>query len=290
MSIDRMPLTDRNADDFASLDDINDAYHAINSLKESALDRTESLPELTTGSDSAGDRGLQWRLTASDWLRFWWDNANALFKISNQAGALQKIAFANGTEATHGVTKGQLDALQSNLDTVADQLNHVEPPGVIKLFAGASAPGGFLLCAGQAVSRTTYGVLFSAIGDVYGAGDGSSTFNIPDLRGRFPLGKDDMGGTAANRVTSASNGGTNASSLGGNGGEETHTLSISELPGHTHDIIIPSADGSSVSSGVSSGLWEGDNSIPNTPSGSTGGGEPHNIMPPWLALNYIIKI
>ena len=60
--------------------------------------------------------------------------------------------------------------------------------GMIFAYAGASAPTGFLLCDGSAVSRTTYAGLFSLIGTTYGAGDGSTTFNVPDLRGRFAIG------------------------------------------------------------------------------------------------------
>ena len=71
------------------------------------------------------------------------------------------------------------------------------PSGTVLPFAGTTAPIGFLLCSGQAVSRSTYPDLFAAIGTTYGAGDGSTTFNVPDLRGRVPAGKDDMGGGAA---------------------------------------------------------------------------------------------
>ena len=74
------------------------------------------------------------------------------------------------------------------------------PTGVVQPFAGSTAPSGWLLCAGQAVSRSTYADLFSAIGTTYGAGDGSTTFGLPDLRGRVVAGEDDMGGTAANRL------------------------------------------------------------------------------------------
>ena len=64
------------------------------------------------------------------------------------------------------------------------------PPGMVLPFAGAAAPEGFLLCDGSAVSRTTYGDLFAAIGTAYGAGDGSTTFNLPDLRGRVAAGRE----------------------------------------------------------------------------------------------------
>ena len=74
------------------------------------------------------------------------------------------------------------------------------PAGCVMPYAGATAPDGWLLCHGQAVSRTTYADLFGAIGTAYGPGDGSTTFNLPDLRGRVAAGRDDMGGTDAGRL------------------------------------------------------------------------------------------
>lgn len=75
------------------------------------------------------------------------------------------------------------------------------PAGATMQYAGASAPAGWLLCSGQAVSRTTYAGLFAAIGSAFGAGDGSTTFNLPDLRGRSPLGSGT--GTFAEAVAAA---------------------------------------------------------------------------------------
>ena len=74
--------------------------------------------------------------------------------------------------------------------------------GSLIAFAGATAPQGYVLCDGRAVSRTTYSALFRTIGTTYGAGDGSTTFTVPDLRGRALFGADAMGGTAAGRSSS----------------------------------------------------------------------------------------
>lgn len=90
--------------------------------------------------------------------------------------------------------------------------------GSIYMFAGSTAPSGFLMCDGSAVSRSTYADLFDEIGTTYGNGDGSSTFNLPDLVGRVIIG------------TSLSH------SLGDAGGEETHTLLSAEIPVHGHSI------------------------------------------------------
>ncbi|HEX5676413.1 MAG TPA: phage tail protein, partial [Alcanivorax sp.] len=98
-------------------------------------------------------------------------------------------------------------------------------------------PNGWLFCDGRAVSRTTYAALFTAIGTKYGAGDGSTTFNLPDLRGRVPAGRDNMGGTAANRLTTAGSG-VDGVALGAAGGSETHVLTGLQMPSHSHSIRV----------------------------------------------------
>jgi microcystin-dependent protein len=94
----------------------------------------------------------------------------------------------------------------------------MEPAGVVLPFAGSTAPQGYLLCDGGAVSRTDYADLFAAIGTVYGAGDGATTFNVPDLSGRVVLGV------------------SQSHALGSTGGEAVHTLTEQELPAHTHTV------------------------------------------------------
>lgn len=94
-----------------------------------------------------------------------------------------------------------------------------EPAGIIMPFAGTVAPQGYLLCDGSAVDRTTYATLFDVIGTTFGSGDGSSTFNLPDLSGRVPLGV------------------SSTHLLGSTGGSETVTLTESELPAHVH--VVP---------------------------------------------------
>jgi microcystin-dependent protein len=101
--------------------------------------------------------------------------------------------------------------------------------GVIEDFAGATAPAGTLLCYGQAISRTTYAGLFAALGTAHGAGDGSTTFNLPDLRDRATIGKGDMGGPAANRITSAVSG-IDTTVLGVAGGAQSKTANVSSIP------------------------------------------------------------
>jgi microcystin-dependent protein len=104
------------------------------------------------------------------------------------------------------------------------------PLGVALPYFGMTAPSSaFALPSGQAISRTTYANLFALFGTTYGTGDGSTTFNIPDLRGYMLAGKDDMGGSAANRITNGGSGIT-GTTLGATGGLETHTLTTAQLP------------------------------------------------------------
>lgn len=171
-------------------------------------------------------------------------------------------------------------------DTTIAALNQGQtPPGTVLPYAGASAPTGYLLCYGQAVSRTTYATLFAIIGETYGAGDASTTFNVPDLRGRFPLGKDNMGGVSANRVTD-----TDADALGGADGDETKDLTHTHTIAHTHTVTPNSG---SVSSGATSSPWAvaetwTTSGVSSANSGS-GGSATQDIMPPFITLNYIIK-
>lgn len=118
------------------------------------------------------------------------------------------------------------------------------PIGVILEYAGTTAPTGWLLCYGQAIDRTTYSALFAVIGTTHGAGNGTTTFNVPDHRGRVVAGKDDMGGSSANRLTNQS-GGLNGDTLAATGGAETHTLTTAQLASHAHSVDPPSTTTSS---------------------------------------------
>lgn len=109
-------------------------------------------------------------------------------------------------------------------------------PGAMMPYAGITVPpgSGWLLCYGQAISRTAYAALFAAIGTTYGNGDGVSTFNIPDLCGRVVAGKDNMGGVSNNRLTSPLDGDV----LGATGGNEGTSLTAANLPPHYHDVFL----------------------------------------------------
>lgn len=157
------------------------------------------------------------------------------------------------------------------------------PAGSMVDFGGASAPVGWLLCYGQAVSRTSYSALFTSIGTTYGAGDGSTTFNLPDFRGRVSAGKDNMGGTAANRLTSGGSG-VSGTTLGATGGAETHTLTTAQMPAHSHGLAdSQTAGGYSVTAANPGGP------LGATSTASAGGGAAHNNTQPTLVVNKIIK-
>jgi len=150
------------------------------------------------------------------------------------------------------------------------------PAGVILPFAGSEIPAGWLLCDGGEVSRDTYNSLFSLISNIYGDGDGVNTFNVPDLRGRMPMGMDGMGGLSAGRVTNQM-----SNQLGGGAGEEEHTLSMDEMPQTT---IYSNSNMQGI--GTTAGQFGVVGSINTTTVGS---GFAHNNMPPYISLNYIIK-
>lgn len=174
------------------------------------------------------------------------------------------------------------------------------PTAAILPYAGASAPSGWLLCFGQAVSRTTYAALFAAVSTTYGAGDGSTTFNLPDIRGRAVAGKDDMGGTSAARLNSIA-----STTLGTAGGSQSHTLATTEIPAHQHFIAaadtVATTPALSATNYVARVRSDTGNSPNYTLTGTTieatlgltsatGGGGAHNNVQPTIILNYIIKV
>lgn len=159
------------------------------------------------------------------------------------------------------------------------------PPGVLAPYAGTAAPSGWLLCHGQAVSRTTYAALFDAIGTTYGAGDGSTTFVLPDLRGRVAAGKDNMGGSAASRLTSGGSG-VDGATLGASGGAQTHTLTEAQMPVHDHDMTALGSR--NLASGGGDVVAE-QGSPQSMTTAQRGGGAAHNNTQPTLILNYIIR-
>lgn len=189
--------------------------------------------------------------------------------------------------ADTGNTTGQVAIIKMTTGWADRVASRVVPAGVVNDFAGATAPEGWLLCYGQAISRTTYADLFEAIGTVFGVGDGSTTFNIPDARGRVIAGQDDMGGSSANRLTNpaSTTGGIDGDVLGGTGGLETHVLTVAQLATHSHPFNVYGAGGGG-GTNVSQGI--GGLAGTNTPT-NAGTDAAHNNVQPTLILNKIIK-
>lgn len=209
-------------------------------------------------------------------------HAHIIGNVTGLDAALTGKAPTNHTHTTGNVTG--LDAALAGKAPTAH--THVQgdvtglaaflvPTGCVMPFAGAAAPSGWLACDGSAISRATYAALFAAIGTTWGAGDGTTTFNLPDLRGRSAIGSG-QGPTLTDRP------------LGQKGGQETHVLAETEMPSHTHSYL---SGGAVVSSPVGGGSWTGINLPADNPriTGATGGGSAHNNMPPWAALFYVIK-
>lgn len=203
---------------------------------------------------------------------------------------------------------------ESKLDLGLVKGSSNNPAGAIMQYAGTNAPEGWLMCDGSAISRTTYSALFAAIGTTYGAGDGSTTFNLPNLANRVAVGVSDTHG------------------LGTTGGNETHTMTADEMPSHNHSASTASAGAhdhamnagsryltynySTTGQGVteravakaSSGNyiapvvnssktdWAGWDTVQRDGGhthtvtvDNSGGGEAISLMQPYVALNYIIS-
>lgn len=162
------------------------------------------------------------------------------------------------------------------------------PTGAILPYGSSVAPSGYVLCNGTAYNRTgTYADLFGVIGVKYGVGDGSSTFNVPDTRGRFLAGWDAGTGVLTSVTVSMITGAT----IGNTGGTQAVALAVAQIPSHQHLAWISgSGDDEGVQANSSQLGLESNFAANSTVStGSTGGSGSHSNIPPSLIINYIIK-
>ena len=158
--------------------------------------------------------------------------------------------------------------INENWDKIDTTMKNNCPTGSIIMYGAATAPTGWLLCDGSAVSRTTYADLFAVIGTTFGVGNGSTTFNLPNLRNRFVVG---AGASYNNNDT---------------GGEATHVLTIEEMPAHSHAIATV---GEGIGTGFYVSQWNPAGSTVSRSTSSVGGGQAHNNLPPYIGLTFIIK-
>lgn len=145
--------------------------------------------------------------------------------------------------------------------------------GLVLPYAGSTAPYGFLMCDGSAVSRSTYIGLFTLIGTTYGPGNGTTTFNLPDMRGRFPVGK---------------SGETEFLVLNKKGGAKEVTLTEAQMPKHNHNVTY--RVGANVGSYYGQPPYTTNAGVASVNTTDiTGSGQAHNNLPPYITLNYVIK-
>jgi len=182
---------------------------------------------------------------------------------------LTAVTVATGDKVLIQDTSDNDNLKTVTVQSIVDLGGGSSPSGAIIAFAGSSAPTGWLMCDGAAVSRTTYSDLYAIQGDVYGNGDGSTTFNVPDMRGRTGI----SAGTGS---------GLTARTLGDEIGEEDHTLTISELASHHH---VSGSRGTQKNAGKGGDRYPAGQAVTT----DTGGDSPHNNMQPSLVINYIIK-
>lgn len=294
--------------------------------------------------------------------------AEAIQEISDAIDAIVAGGAQDASATTKGITKLNVAPATANnpiavgyndttkLPTTGQKAYLNAVTGMITLYGGSTPPTGFLSCDGSAVSRTTYADLFAVISTNFGVGDGSTTFNLPDLRSSVPIGSGQKTktftfedsdvtvgtdtivvdsnqylytgqavalttsgtlpsglsattyyvirvsataiklatsvananeGTAVD-ITAASGGGTHTLTLtltnrtiGDAGGEETHALTNAEMPSHTHTV-----DGAANTGGAAGG---GSLALSNNTTSAAGSDSPHNNMPPFVTVNYIIK-
>ena len=277
-------LSPQGSIDADALEAAMDKLTAIAQQVKADVDTGVPGPTGATGENGAiGNAG---DINAQDEKTSFADNDIILIEDSADGWAEKKVKKSNlGIDAvslggkTVGTAANNILALDGDAKLPAvdgSQLTGLPTPdsvpsGVIMPYAGATAPTGYLLCNGAAVSLTTYAALYAVIGHTYAADPGGGNFTLPDLRGRIPVGKSTD---------------TEFDTLGETGGEKTHQLSVAEMPAHTH--TERSAVNTTGNADGADG-WRGNTTNTNTASGSAGSDTAHNNLQPYITINYIIK-
>jgi microcystin-dependent protein len=214
------------------------------------------------------------------------------------------ILYGQGTSAilvTAAGTENQLLQAGSTGTPAFATVTALNPSGAIIMWGATSTPSGYLPCDGAAISRSTYADLFSAISTSYGVGDGATTFNVPNLEGRFPIGYD--GGTS---YALAATGGATADTPTLSGTNAGTALTEAQIPSHTHDtwgVNWPTGSWTGGTGTSQSGVTQASGSLATTSTLrtlATGSGSTHthtwtgtstavDTVPPYLVVKYIIK-
>ena len=217
-------------------------------------------------------------------LRVWFNDGTNGFQLLTPDQRIAAVGYAmiagsvpDGAITSTKIAAGAVDS--SHLS--ANVTGSFTPPGVVVAYAGVTAPTGWAMCDGSAVSRTEFASLFGAIGTSHGTGDGNTTFHLPDYRGRFLRGVD--GGTARDPNAAT----RTAMAPGGNSGASVGTVQGSAVGPHRHDLSIRPSAGSStlyVAGGGATGTPA------NGDTSSTGSGIGNETRPINAAVNFIIKL
>jgi len=227
----------------------------------------------------------------------------------SSTGALKITVPASGSTGGSGSYTGWNISVAGAIGPVGATGSGAAPVGSIEAFAGASLPTNYLWCQGAEVSRSTYSGLFGIIGTTWGVGDGSTTFNLPNLQGRFPLGAGQGltgagGGTGTNRTLGQLSAGDPNNGGSAPYGSETHTQSSGELvshnhadAGHTHapgvepNFVVAGGGAYGYNNGAGGAIFAGASATATgyASIGNAGSGAAMNIMPPFGVVNYIIR-
>ena len=263
----------------------------------------------------SGRAGSADRITSATTFRFSGDITAADVVFDGQTGGTLKVF---NTSISNDIVAGKTNVLTSQADdeflinrtsgdTGLKKINRINlfsaiqgltPVGTVVSFAGGSAPIGWLICDGTEYLISQYGSLYGVVGTTYKASPTSGFFALPDLRGRFLLGPDNMGGTSANVVTSGS-----ADVVGAKDGAETLTIATENLPEHEHDLRGESGDQYYATRDVSGTPNDNDAIIYDSPTGTGAGqaypasggvltdnslGQAISVMNPYMTMNFII--
>ena len=263
----------------------------------------------------SGRAGSSDRLTSATTFRFAGDITAADTVFDGQTGGTLKVF---NTSISNDIVAGKTNVLSSQADdellinrtsgdTGLKKINRINlfsaiqgltPVGTVVPFAGGAAPVGWLICDGTEVLISAYGQLHNVIGTTYKASPTSGYFALPDLRGRFILGADNMGGTSADIVTS-----TSADVIGSKDGAEQVTITTENLPEHEHDLRGDSGDQYYAIRDVSGTPNDNDAIIYDAPTGTGAGqaypasggilteesvGQAISVMNPFMTMNFII--